>query len=382
MSYIVQRKDRFYVVAYDGLDPLTGKERRRWHPGGHDRDEAEAFAARLETRTTLRSAPRPAADHRRRVSHRDVDATQATPSPSHHRIPVRMVHRALHQPAIGDYPAAPLRTSTTSTTSTTTSLTDRWSHRRRARTQDGPRSSHDRPSALATPRADSSRANVASRHDAPRANSHVHDADPSTMDRAGQLEPVPRHARHHRLYPALHLAATPACVAVRSSDSRWCDLDTADAPAVDPSHRAMRRRATRRVRRQDPHQPTHASNSTNHRSTSSTLAATATTRRAPERHRRLDVLQHRPAATSTPNQSANCSTASCAAATFHGSDSTTCATPTPHCSSPPAYRSRSSPNDSVTPTRVHDPHLPTPAARHERRRRRPLRHHHRHRQNR
>ena len=32
MTYIVQRKDRFYVVAYDGLDPLTGGERRRWHP--------------------------------------------------------------------------------------------------------------------------------------------------------------------------------------------------------------------------------------------------------------------------------------------------------------------------------------------------------------
>lgn len=32
MTYIVQRKDRFYVVAYDGLNPLTGKERRRRHP--------------------------------------------------------------------------------------------------------------------------------------------------------------------------------------------------------------------------------------------------------------------------------------------------------------------------------------------------------------
>lgn len=48
MTYIVQRKDRFYVVAYDGLDPLTGKERRRWHPVGHDRDEAETVAARID----------------------------------------------------------------------------------------------------------------------------------------------------------------------------------------------------------------------------------------------------------------------------------------------------------------------------------------------
>jgi len=40
MTCIVQRQDRFYVVAYDGLDPLTGKERRRWHPVGHDRHDA------------------------------------------------------------------------------------------------------------------------------------------------------------------------------------------------------------------------------------------------------------------------------------------------------------------------------------------------------
>ncbi len=48
MTYIVQRKDRFYVVAYDGLDPLTGKERRRWHPVGHDRHDAELTAARID----------------------------------------------------------------------------------------------------------------------------------------------------------------------------------------------------------------------------------------------------------------------------------------------------------------------------------------------
>ncbi len=40
---------QFYVVAYDGLDPLTGKERRRWHPAGHDRSDADALAVRLDT---------------------------------------------------------------------------------------------------------------------------------------------------------------------------------------------------------------------------------------------------------------------------------------------------------------------------------------------
>jgi hypothetical protein len=37
-----------YVVACGGLDPLTERERRRWHPVGHDRAEAELLAARLD----------------------------------------------------------------------------------------------------------------------------------------------------------------------------------------------------------------------------------------------------------------------------------------------------------------------------------------------
>ena len=58
MTYIVQRKDRFYVVAYDGLDPLTGKERRRWHPVGNNRIEAEGVAAQLDAAHTSGPPPR------------------------------------------------------------------------------------------------------------------------------------------------------------------------------------------------------------------------------------------------------------------------------------------------------------------------------------
>jgi len=48
MTYIVQRKSRFYVVAYDGIDPITGREHRRWHPAGHSRTDAEAIATNLD----------------------------------------------------------------------------------------------------------------------------------------------------------------------------------------------------------------------------------------------------------------------------------------------------------------------------------------------
>ena len=30
MAYIVERKDRFFVVEYDGIHPITGRERRNW----------------------------------------------------------------------------------------------------------------------------------------------------------------------------------------------------------------------------------------------------------------------------------------------------------------------------------------------------------------
>ena len=47
MAYITSRNDRFHVVAYDGRDPITGRERRKWHPAGKCRADAEAIAATL-----------------------------------------------------------------------------------------------------------------------------------------------------------------------------------------------------------------------------------------------------------------------------------------------------------------------------------------------
>ena len=49
MAYIIERNTRFDVVAYDGIDPLTGRERRRWHPAGRSREDAEAIATTLAT---------------------------------------------------------------------------------------------------------------------------------------------------------------------------------------------------------------------------------------------------------------------------------------------------------------------------------------------
>ncbi len=46
-GYVTKKGNRWYAVIYDGLDPVTGRERRIWHPAGTDRNDAEQLAARL-----------------------------------------------------------------------------------------------------------------------------------------------------------------------------------------------------------------------------------------------------------------------------------------------------------------------------------------------
>jgi len=49
-GYVAQKGDRWYAVIYEGLDPVTGKERRSGHPAGTNRDDAERLAADLAAR--------------------------------------------------------------------------------------------------------------------------------------------------------------------------------------------------------------------------------------------------------------------------------------------------------------------------------------------
>src|SRR5687768_5407586 len=53
-GHVKKRGDRYYAVIYEGRDPVTGKERRSWHPAGTDRAEAERLAAKLAATETSR----------------------------------------------------------------------------------------------------------------------------------------------------------------------------------------------------------------------------------------------------------------------------------------------------------------------------------------
>jgi hypothetical protein len=54
-GYVTRKVNRWYAVIYEGLDPVTGKERRRWHPAGTSRDDAERLAASLAAKLNGRN---------------------------------------------------------------------------------------------------------------------------------------------------------------------------------------------------------------------------------------------------------------------------------------------------------------------------------------
>lgn len=46
-GYVARKGNRWYAVIYEGIDPVTGRERRSWHAAGADRADAERLAATL-----------------------------------------------------------------------------------------------------------------------------------------------------------------------------------------------------------------------------------------------------------------------------------------------------------------------------------------------
>jgi integrase len=54
---VARKGGRWYAVIYEGLDPVTGRERRSWHPAGTVRADAERLAARLAREHDGRTDP-------------------------------------------------------------------------------------------------------------------------------------------------------------------------------------------------------------------------------------------------------------------------------------------------------------------------------------
>ena len=52
-GYVAKRRNRFWPSSTEGSTPITGRERRSWHPPGTDRGQAEQLAARLAAAVTV-----------------------------------------------------------------------------------------------------------------------------------------------------------------------------------------------------------------------------------------------------------------------------------------------------------------------------------------
>lgn len=224
MTYIVERNTRFYVVAYDGLDPLSGRERRRWIPIGHDRSDAEAVVARLDAEPNIGPAP-----SRGTVTVGEFLARTWMPNKRRH---VRattayryawFIERYIN-PAIGDIPMRRLRAD---------HLDDLYEH---LATSGGRQGTGLAPKTIAEVHVivraaldDGVAREIVSRNVACHLRSRRRPTAQSTARSwtAQELHQFLGAASPQRLYPALHLAAHTGMRRGEVVGLRWADLDTA-----------------------------------------------------------------------------------------------------------------------------------------------------------
>lgn len=218
MSYIVQRNHRFYVVDYGGHDPITGTERRRWHPAGASRTDAEAIRDRIDAARPTRPCPATVTGfltdvwlpskgdltHPTRNRYRWMIERYINPRIGHHRLDQL-------RPADLDAIYTDLATSGGKNGQALSRKTVLEVHRVLANALD-----------LAVDR-ELLDTNPAHRARPPRPDTR------STIPAiwtATQLAHYLQSVSHHRLFPALHLVAHTGLRRGELAGLNWCDLDT------------------------------------------------------------------------------------------------------------------------------------------------------------
>lgn len=276
VAYIIERNDRFYVVAYDGNDPRTGKERRRWHPAGRCRADAEAIAARPDRRTTRDSRATDLGVDGRAVLARGVVASTPTRTAP---IDARRYQWYIDNyiaPAIGTHRLARLHAEHLDRM-----YNDLLEHGGRDRGALSPKTVYDAHVVMR-----SSLRFAVDRHLVDH-NVAVNARPPrmSTRSRtspeiwtAQQLAAFLAHTAHLRLYPAIHLAAMTGMRRGEIVGLRWGDwnTDTHRLSVAQPAEYSRRHCRSPDQDRLEPtvHRPRHE-----YRISPQPLASTSTTRR-------------------------------------------------------------------------------------------------------
>ncbi len=221
MACIIERNNRFHVVAHDGVDPATGKERRLWNSAGTSRADAEAIASSI-TETNRVPIPR----GRNAVTLGDYLTNTWLPE-RQRRVRATTAYRygwmieRYIAPTVGRYALRSIRTE---------HLNDFYTALAATGGQHGDglaaKTVHEvhlivRSALTQTTEQGLTRTNVALRAQRPRPHARPR-RGPETWT-AHELTSFLSAAGGHRLYPALHLTATTGMRRGEIAGLRWGD---------------------------------------------------------------------------------------------------------------------------------------------------------------
>ena len=216
MGYVTNRDGRWYAVAYQGIDPITGRDRRRWHRA------SDETAARAQA-DTLPSARPPSP---RGITVSRYLCTRWLPTRQDRLRPTtafryeQMIDRYV-LPHIGRVPLRSL---------TITHLQDLYAQLRRNGRHDGgplsPKTVLNVHQILRTALGDAERAGLVPRNVARLMNPPCHGVAPEQRCwNEHQLQQFLHVAMTHRLGPAIWLAAMTGMRRGEVLGLRWSDID-------------------------------------------------------------------------------------------------------------------------------------------------------------
>lgn len=215
MGYVTNRDGRWYAVSYEGLDPITGRDRRRWH--------RPMMSRRPCTRrgVTVGAAAIGAWGHGVQIPVHPLAPDPPGSAPTYHCVPLREEIDRYVLPHIGRVPLRSL---------TVTHLEDLYAHLRRSGRHDGgplaPKTVLNVHQILRTALGDAERSGLVHRNVARLMDPPCHGAAPEQRCwNEHQLRQFLHVAMSHRLGPAIWLAAMTGMRRGEVLGLRWSDID-------------------------------------------------------------------------------------------------------------------------------------------------------------
>jgi integrase len=203
-GYVARRGTRYYAVIHEGLDPVTGRERRSWHPAGTDRAAAERLANSLSAQQNGRNDEVRSLTFGAYITGQWLPGKKLQLAPSTYRGYERNVKRRLE------------------------ALYDQMITPNAARSALSPKTVYEVHLVIRGALNDAVRRGLLNRNVALVANAPKLPSIPKVEQQAWtaeQLQAFLRAAAGHRLFPALWLAATTGMRRNELLGLRWSDVD-------------------------------------------------------------------------------------------------------------------------------------------------------------